>query len=228
VAAPLPDRPALGALYPIVDLPTEDPADAATKRSLALALARAGAPLLQLRAKTLPTGRFVELAADWRDALARCGCALIVNDRVDVAMVAGAAGVHLGDEDLPARDARALLGPRALIGYSTHSLDEVVSAQDCGADYLGFGPIFDSPTKPGVRTARGPAALEAACAASTLPVVAIGGVTLERAAEVFAAGAASCAVISEVATARDPAALVADYRRLCANAARAQTSKRSR
>lgn len=201
----------LPALYPIVDIATADPAEASAKRALALAVAAAGATLVQLRAKSLPSGRLVELACDWREALRRHQCALIVNDRVDIALVAQAAGVHLGDEDLPAPQARKLLGAGAIVGYSTHSLEEVVAAQDCGADYLGFGPVYDSPTKAGVREARGPALLARACSASKLPIVAIGGVSLARAAEVFAAGAASCAVISGLTQSDDPGALVDAY-----------------
>jgi thiamine-phosphate pyrophosphorylase len=194
-------------LYPIVNVRSTDAIEIERTLRLACDLAQAGATLLQLRAKGLGTGAYTDLAADLVERLRNLGCKLIVNDRADVALAAAAAGVHVGDEDLPADAARALLGPDAIVGYSTHSLDDVAKAPP-HASYLGFGPVFESPTKAGVRAPRGLALLSDACRASTLPVVAIGGVTLERAPAVWNAGAASCAVISEIEAASDAGALV--------------------
>jgi thiamine-phosphate pyrophosphorylase len=194
-------------LYPIVNVRSDDAAEIERARRLASALAEGGVTLLQVRAKTLGTGAYTELAADIVERLVDLGCKLIVNDRADVAMAAGAAGVHVGDEDLPVDEARALLGPEAIIGYSTHSLDDVAKAS-ARASYLGFGPVFESPTKAGVREPRGLGLLRDACRASKLPVVAIGGITLARAPAVQAAGAASCAVISEIEAASDVGSLV--------------------
>ena len=198
-------------IYPIVDL--RDDSSAALERAVALAgaLAVGGATLIQLRAKTLASGVMTELALRIVAAIAPSGGRLIVNDRADVAAASGAAGVHLGDEDIPVDVARACVGDDAIVGYSTHSLDDVAHAADLRVDYLGFGPVFESPTKTGVRTARGIDSLAAACAASQSPVVAIGGVTLERAPALWRAGAASVAVISDVERAEDPAALVRAY-----------------
>lgn len=203
---------ALPPLYPIVDL--RDTGDEAVSRAqeLAVALAEAGAEIVQLRAKTFDAGPLTELAERMVAALGRHGCRLIVNDRTDVAAAARAAGVHLGDSDLPVRAARELLGRDAVIGFSTHAVDEVASPNAREADYLGFGPVFESPTKTGVRTPRGIDALEAACRATKLPVVAIGGITLDTARAVWSAGAAAAAVISEIERSDSPSELVRAYR----------------
>jgi len=205
VAEPLPR------LYPIVNVTGEGAAEIARARDLAVTVAAAGAPLLQLRAKTLAAGPLTELAVQLVASLARFSCRLVVNDRADVAAAAGAAGVHLGDEDLEPCDARALLGPAAIIGYSTHSPEEAAAADHLPVDYLGFGPVFDSPTKAGVRHARGLDALAAACSGTSVPVVAIGGVTLETAASVLGAGAASVAVIRDLELADDATAITRRY-----------------
>ena len=237
----------LPALYPIVNV--ADAGAEARERAFALAveLAEGGATLLQLRAKALAAGAMTQLAARIVEALAGSGTQVIVNDRADVAAACAAAGVHLGDEDLPVEAARRVLraplaaparrgftappgSPRApgagaadaarppIVGYSTHGVVEAAAASASGADYLGFGPVFESPTKAGVRDARGLTALAAACRATTLPVVAIGGVTLETAPACWQAGAASVAVISEIERSGDRRALVAAYRRAASEA----------
>jgi thiamine-phosphate pyrophosphorylase len=200
-------RVALPALYPILNVRSGDESELARVKATARALACAGVTLLQLRAKELASGMFTQLASWCVAELAPLGCALIVNDRVDVALAAGAAGVHLGDEDLPVPVARALLGPGRIIGYSTHTTGEIENAS-AEADYLGFGPVFESPTKAGVRSARGLELLARACGASRRPVVAIGGITIDVAAELWRAGATSAAVISEIERSTDITALV--------------------
>lgn len=197
----------LPALYPILNVRGRDDADFDRVRRTALALAHAGTTWIQLRAKDLPSGLFFELAFWCAAHLRDAGCKVIINDRVDVAMAARAAGVHLGDEDIPVEAARRLLGPDAVIGYSTHTVEEIAAAPQA-ADYVGFGPVFESPTKAGARSARGLELLARACRASTRPVVAIGGVTLASAPDLWKAGAASGAVISEVERTSDIAALV--------------------
>jgi thiamine-phosphate pyrophosphorylase len=185
-------------LYPIVNVAGSD--DDAIERSARMAreLAALGLPLLQLRAKPLGAGAMTSLARNLVAALSAHGTMLIVNDRADVAAASGAAGVHVGDEDLPVEAARRVLPAGAIVGYSTHSVDEAVAASSLPADYLGFGPIFESPTKAGVREARGLAMLAEVCRRATLPVVAIGGITLENAPLCWKAGAASVAVISDL------------------------------
>lgn len=209
----------LPALYPIVNVAGPSPADADRAFALAVELAEAGCTLLQLRAKTLGAGAMTALAGRLVETLRGSRIRLLVNDRADVAAASGAAGVHLGDEDLPVDAARAVLARgavRPIVGYSTHSVQEVAAASNLPADYLGFGPVFESPTKAGVRAARGLTQLADACRATTLPVVAIGGVTLETAPACWKAGAASVAVIREIEESGDRRALVAAYR----NAAR--------
>ncbi len=202
----------LGRLYPILDVRDTQGDAPGRLAKTAGALAAAGCPLLQLRAKTLPAGAFEALTRRILAAVAGTGTRVLVNDRADVALAAGADGVHLGDTDLPPAEARRLLGPAAIIGYSTHSEREAAAAPT-QADYLGFGPVGESPTKAGVRTPRGFDALARAVAATDRPVVAIGGMSLATAAQAFAAGAASIAVIRELELSEDPAALVAAYRR---------------
>jgi thiamine-phosphate pyrophosphorylase len=197
----------LSSLYPILNLRSAEEPELARVRALGLDLARSGVSLLQLRAKDVGAGVFTELAVWCVEELGRLGCRVLINDRVDVAMACGAAGVHLGDEDIPVAVARGLLGPAAIIGYSTHSVGEIAVAP-IEADYLAFGPIFESPTKSGVRDARGLDLLAEACHATSRPVVAIGGVTLASAGELWEAGAASGAVIAEVERSTNIAALV--------------------
>ena len=122
-----------------------------------------------------------------------------MNDRADVALYAGADGVHLGRDDLPADAARALLGPDALIGVSTHTVAEAHQVAAAGvADYLGFGPIFATGTKPDHEPAVGLDALRAACAGHSVPVVAIGGIDLSTCRACRDAGAAAVAMIGAV------------------------------
>lgn len=202
---------ALTRLYPIVNVASDDAASIDRARGLACTVAGAGVSILQLRAKTLPAGRLAELAGMLAGELHRRGCRLIVNDRADVARAAGAAGVHLGNEDLDPRHARAVLGPAAIIGYSTHAPEQAAAARGLPVDYLGFGPVFESPTKAGARAPRGLQQLGRACRSAGHPVVAIGGVTLETAAAALAAGAASVAVIRDLEEADDPGARARRY-----------------
>ncbi|MFT5041802.1 MAG: thiamine-phosphate pyrophosphorylase [Hyphomicrobiaceae bacterium] len=203
----------LGPLYPILDLRICDAAGGGTADALvqrAVLLASVGVPLMQLRAKNVDASVVVELARAILAQVSQFDCRLLINDRVDVAAICGAHGVHLGDSDLPPKVARDILGPLAIIGYSTHSSSEAACAPP-EADYLGFGPVAESPTKAGVRSARGMEALAMAAKSTTRPVVAIGGATADLAGSMFAAGAASIAVISELERSDNPAALVQAY-----------------
>jgi thiamine-phosphate pyrophosphorylase len=183
---------------------------------MALDLARAcldgGAQLIQLRAKRLPSGPFLSLADDvvrlGRDYDAR----ILINDRVDLARLSGAAGVHIGQDDLPPAEARQLLGPDAMIGFSTHSPAQLAAAVREPLTYVAVGPIFGTRTK---ETGYNPVGLElvrrAAEQSEGLPVVAIGGITLDTAAKVLAAGATNVAVISDLLTGGDPSTRVRAY-----------------
>ena len=173
------------------------------------AFLRAGAPVVQLRLKSLSARDLLSVA---REAVAMCrqrDALLLVNDRPDVARAADADGVHVGQEDLPVEAARDVVGPDALVGVSTHSDAEIDSALATGADYLGYGPIFETRSKPGapLPPPHGIAALKRAVRrAGPVPVVAIGGITSASAPGVARAGAACAAAIHELCRAPDPEA----------------------
>jgi thiamine-phosphate pyrophosphorylase len=169
-----------------------------------------GARLIQLRDKA-PSSRDRLALADAAVARARgAGARLIVNDRADVARLAAADGVHVGQDDLTVEDARAILGADAIVGISTHDRLQIEAAIATSATYIAVGPIYGTATKDTGYTARGLDLVRHA-AAGPKPVVAIGGITLERAPEVLAAGAASVAVISDLLRG-DPAEMVRRFR----------------
>ncbi len=182
---------------------------AAGDRSLAelarLAIA-GGATMLQVRAKRVPTRTFLELVRTVLPVARPAGVPVLVNDRADVALAAGADGVHLGEEDLPIATARRILGPEALIGYSTARVDLARAAAAESASYLGVGDVFGTTSKPDADMPIGLAGLSAMVASIRLPVVAIGGVTAENAAAAVGAGAQGVAVIRAVLAADDVAA----------------------
>jgi thiamine-phosphate diphosphorylase len=130
------------------------------------------------------------------------GCRVIVNDRVDLCLLSGADGVHLGQDDLPPSEARRLLGPGKIIGISTHTMEQFGEARDSPADYLALGPVFPTGSKADPSPLVQVGIQEAALKAAPLPVVAIGGITPLNAGELWARGFASLAVIG--ALARDP------------------------
>ncbi len=162
-------------------------------------LSAAGARWIQLREKTKRSKEFAAAAAEAITAALEFETVIIINDRVDVAMLVGADGVHLGQDDIPPEAARRLLGDRAIIGYSTHTLDQVKVAVKLPIDYLAFGPIFPTRTKADTESVVG---LEGIGwvreIAGDLPVVAIGGIGKLELASVLEAGADSAAVISAV------------------------------
>lgn len=160
------------------------------------ALARAGCLLLQLRAKGLSPSEFLEWARDAARVAKGAGIRLIINDRVDVALVAGADGVHLGQEDLSPVSARKLLGEGAIIGLSTHDLRQARQAEAEPVDYVAVGPIFETKSKEEPDPVVGLEGARAVRALVKKPLVAIGGITLDRAADVLATGVDGLAVIS--------------------------------
>jgi thiamine-phosphate pyrophosphorylase len=194
------------ALYAIIDTQA-----IGTQRcsEVAREVLRAGGRILQLRAKDLASGALLEIARALRRLTAAAGALLIVNDRVDIAALVGADGVHLGAEDLPLPAARALLGPDVLVGRSTHGLTEARVALAAGADYIGYGPIFETTTKAVAAPPRGLERLRALRPHVDVPIVAIGGIDEATAADVRAAGADAVAVIGEIARASDVARKVA-------------------
>src|SRR5713101_1243063 len=155
---------------------------------LAEKICAGGAKLLQLRVKELPTREFLAIAHDVHTICQQYACLLIINDRADIALAVAADGVHLGQEDLPLAAARHVLGPDKLIGVSTHDPAQALAAARGGADYIGFGPLFGTNTKATGYTARGLDQLREIRAQVSLPIVAIGGITADRASTVLAAG----------------------------------------
>jgi thiamine-phosphate pyrophosphorylase len=163
-----------------------------------------GAGMIQLRDKELDDNQLVREALLVRDVCWEFGVPLIVNDRVGIAKEARADGVHLGRTDAALAEARAVLGADAIIGASAGSVEEAREAEAAGASYVGFGHVFATSSKQKPRPPVGLKGLEAACAAVKVPVIAIGGITAENAAEVMKAGAWGVAVIAEVCAAVDP------------------------
>jgi thiamine-phosphate pyrophosphorylase len=199
-------------LYPVLDV---DAAAAVGWRPLDLADAflAGGATLIQLRAKRLAGGALLDLAAAVAEKTSAASALLIVNDRADVARLAGASGVHVGQTDLPPAAARATVGAGAIVGVSTHGLDQIHRALLEPVSYLAIGPVFATTTKATGDEALGLEGVRAAAERTRragIPLVAIGGITLDRARPVIEAGAASVAVISDLLTG-DPAARVARY-----------------
>jgi thiamine-phosphate pyrophosphorylase len=187
-------RTTLPALYAILD---PEQIGSRSPESVLRQLLHGGAKMIQLRAKTMSSRDFIHLAQTARELTTPFNCKLIVNDRIDIALGSAADGVHLGQEDLPLQVGRKLLGNR-LIGISTHSLEQAKEAEENGADYIGFGPIFGTVTKNTGYQARGLEMLTRIRAAVALPIVAIGGITAANIEDVWQAGADSAAIISDI------------------------------
>ena len=200
MARPLPPRPFL---YPIVDVAALG--ERAVGSAVA-ALAAGGAKVVQFRAKGLSDRRFLDLAAEALAAAHAGGAALIVNDRPDVALILGADGVHLGQDDLDPRAVRPLLPPGALLGVSTHNLEQVERAAGAPVDYLAIGPVFPTRSKAAPDPVVGLEMVRKARALVTGSLVAIGGITEENARSVVDAGADGVAVISALLSQADLAA----------------------
>ena len=184
-----------------------DPAGGHEPVSLAEKLLDAGARIMQLRLKDAPGRDFLAAARTIAEMCRKRGAILIVNDRVDIAILANAHGVHLGQTDLPLDAARRIAGPDKLIGISTHNVEQARAADDGGADYIGFGPMYPG----GLRNnaaGLGLDNLRAIRDAVKIPIVAIGGITEARIAETLAAGADAVAIITDVVNAPDLAAKV--------------------
>jgi thiamine-phosphate pyrophosphorylase len=207
-------RSRLQGLYVI----THDPDAASGPGHGHLRMARAalagGASVIQLRAKELPLAWTVQMAHEIRRLTRSYNALFIVNDRADVALCSRADGVHLGPDDLPVAEARRVLGPHCLIGASCGDPDEAQHAARAGADYIGAGAVFGTATKSDAGAAIGLSALRAIVDATTLPVAAIGGITQDNIAAVFAAGAVMACVISAVSHAGDEEAMTAATRDL--------------
>ena len=169
-----------------------------------LAAVRGGAGAVQLREKHASSREFLELARALVSRIQPLGIPLIINDRADIALASGAAGLHVGQSDLPPGDARLLMGPKAIVGLSVETPEELKEAEAYDIDYVGLSPVFATPTKTDTHTPWGLEGLREARALSPLRLVAIGGIHNDNAAAVVEAGAHSLAVVSEICSAEDP------------------------
>lgn len=207
-------------VYVITDRP------AAGDRSLTEVVRAAvagGATAVQLREKRATTREIFELGRLLHRISREADIPLIVNDRVDVALALNAEGVHVGQEDMPAPLARTLIGPDRILGVSAGSVEEARRAEEDGADYLGVGDVYGTPSKPDAGVPIGIEGIRQIAQAVTIPVVGIGGITVENVAPVIRAGAVGVAVISAVLGAPDPE----DAARRLADAVRGAKSSRA-
>jgi thiamine-phosphate pyrophosphorylase len=193
-------------LYPIIDTAL-CAIHGLEPEALAAACVSGGARLLQLRDKDESSARVTRLAARIVAVAHAAGAKVIVNDRADIALLSGADGVHVGQDDLPVDAVRALVGREAIVGVSTHDREQIDAALAGDASYVAVGPVFATATKDTGYTPRGLDLVRYA-AGRGKPIVAIGGITLERAEEVAAAGASALAVISDIFVGSDPQARV--------------------
>jgi thiamine-phosphate pyrophosphorylase len=204
--------PDLPRLYPIVDVEVAERAGWAPL-DLARAFLSGGATLLQLRAKALGGGAFADLAHAIVDIAHAANARVIINDRADIAVIAAADGVHVGQDDLTPSDVRRIAGDTTIVGLSTHTGEQIEAALREPISYFAIGPVFPTRTKATGYERVGYEAVRHAAARGTtagLAVVAIGGITLETAAQVIAAGAQSIAVITDLVT-NDPERRIREY-----------------
>lgn len=178
---------------------------------------KGGATMIQMREKCMTTRAMVELGYVLHDITQAAGVSLIVNDRVDVALAIGAEGVHVGQDDMPAFRTRQLIGPECILGVSVETPEQAQQAERDGADYLGVGAVYATPSKADANLPIGVTGLHMVIQSTRLPVLAIGGITHDNAASVLLAGAAGVAVISAVVSAPDPEAAARALRNLKTN-----------
>ncbi|MBE0555683.1 MAG: thiamine phosphate synthase [Proteobacteria bacterium] len=191
----------MNGLYFVTDRGLCDPRPLA---DVILQAVRGGAACVQLREKTAATRAFVEEAQRIRKLMAPFRVPLLINDRLDVALAVGADGVHVGQDDMPYEIARKLMGPKAIIGLSVETWEDVERAEALDADYLGVSPIFATPTKTDTKGAWGLDGLARIRAFSRHPLVAIGGLNASNAEAVVMAGADGVAVVSAICASPDP------------------------
>lgn len=188
-----------GLLYGIVDIGYVAPTDV---RRVTEQLLSGGVDLVQLRAKKLSKTEIVRLAGEMLEITRRSGVSLILNDYADLLREVDADGCHLGQEDLAVAAARELVGRPCIIGKSTHSIQQAIRSQADGADYIGFGPLFATATKPSAE-AIGLADIRAVHQQVTIPVYCIGGIKVGNLSEVLAAGARRVCIVSDLLLAKD-------------------------
>ncbi|MBN1571438.1 MAG: thiamine phosphate synthase [Acidobacteria bacterium] len=187
-------------IYPITD---KELAHKTSHLAILKELVRGGAEIVQIRDTSTPIRELVRDLMECVEFASLKGVTLIVNDRCDLVLSSGAAGVHLGQTDLPPEAARIILGRNKIIGFSTHTVEQIRKSSYLPLQYFGFGPIYPTRTKRDAAPAVGLRRLKAACGISPIPVAAIGGIGLDQVREVLDAGADSAAVISALMTAKD-------------------------
>ena len=164
-----------------------------------------GATIVQLREKKSSTREFVELARAAKKVLDRARIPLVINDRADIALAVGAAGLHIGQTDMPYEDARSIMGPEAIVGLSVENIQQVKEAKSIDPDYLGVGPIFTTQTKPDAAPPIGLDGLAQIRLLTPSPLVAIGSINTTNIQAVIKAGADGIAVVSAICSQPDPA-----------------------
>jgi thiamine-phosphate pyrophosphorylase len=188
-------------LYGILDLSYVEIRDSG---KMAEAMIAGGVDLIQLRAKDHSAAQIAEIAANLHRITARRGVPLIINDHPEVARIVPAQGVHLGQDDMAIAEARKVVGANCMVGKSTHSVDQAIRAFYEGADYIGFGPIFATPTKPDYPPV-GLDEIQKVHDAVRIPIFCIGGIKVDNLPEVLAAGARRVVIVSGLLQARDAA-----------------------
>jgi thiamine-phosphate pyrophosphorylase len=181
------------------------------ERDCAQSLAEAGVRLIQYRNKSAPARQYLDSSRELAEALGPRGVTFLVNDRPDVAFLAGASGVHVGQDDLNVEQARLVLGPDMLVGVSTHNLEQFERAAESTADYIAVGPVFNTSSKANPDPVVGLDFVRKVRAITDKPLVAIGGISVERAASVIEAGADSVAVISGILITPNPSQSARQY-----------------
>ena len=186
-------------LYGILDLSYVEGPEAG---KVARQMIEGGVDLIQLRAKGRPSAEIANIAAELHGLTAERDVPLIINDHPEIARIVGAEGVHVGQDDPAISEVRAIAGPNCMVGKSTHSVDQAIRAFYEGADYIGFGPIFATPTKPDYQPI-GLSEIQRVHEAVRIPIFCIGGITLDKLPEVMEAGARRVVIVSDLLQAKD-------------------------
>jgi thiamine-phosphate pyrophosphorylase len=201
-------------LYGILDLAY---VDAGSARKVIDEMMDGGVDLIQLRAKAQPAAQIAALAAELHSATRERAVPLIINDHPEIARIVPAEGVHVGQDDVPIAEARESAGAHCVVGKSTHSVDQAIRAFDEGADYIGFGPIFATPTKPDYPPI-GLDEIRKVHDAVRIPIFCIGGIKLENLSGVLAAGGRRVVIVSGLLQAKDIASYARSAKKLLTSA----------
>jgi len=175
---------------------------------------KGGADIIQLRDKFLSTSELIDTAKKISLLCKKSNVIFLVNDRVDVALVSGADGVHLGQEDIPIKDARKLLGKNKIIGGTAHNMREALACEKAGADYIGYGHIYPTASKHKPDKPKGTAKLKEIVNRIKIPVIAIGGITQENLSDVVKTGVHGAAFIGSVLKSKDPVKTIKEIRKI--------------